>query len=152
MLHTSTEGKKTSVRGTLESNVVCTVAFRNSRVLLCRKKPPEKTELSTTRNQKASRNVDREQETVTTGAGQRRFLLCEKREPWNRNILTCTIWSPCAAQCSRTALCNSWTNIRTRWCIYFVWCRILSRWGDSWQSPGSLEHRYSWARLLYCYS
>lgn len=57
MLHTSTEGKNTSERGTLPSSVVCTVAFQNSMVLSCRKKPPENTEVRTMRSQKVMRKV-----------------------------------------------------------------------------------------------
>jgi hypothetical protein len=52
MLHTTTDGKNTSVRGTLPSKVVWTVEFMNSEVLSCKKKPPETTDPKTIKDQK----------------------------------------------------------------------------------------------------
>ena len=57
MLHTTTDGKNTSDRGTLPSKVVWTVAFRNSLVLLLKKNPPDTTDSITINVQKAERNA-----------------------------------------------------------------------------------------------
>jgi len=52
MLQTTTDGKKTSVKGTLLSKVVWTVEFMNSEVLSWRKNPPETTDPKTMKLQK----------------------------------------------------------------------------------------------------
>ncbi len=77
MLHTTTDGKKTSESGTDPSRVVWTVELRNSLVLSCRKKPPETTDMATIRDQKEMRKVEMEQDTsLCMGFGRREEERC----------------------------------------------------------------------------
>ncbi len=93
MLHTTTEGKKTSESGTLPSRVVCTVELRNSRVLSWRKKPPESTDMVTTRDQNEMRNVEIEQDTSLEGK--------KKIERWHSIRLTARpIGACCVGACA----------------------------------------------------